>query len=58
MTPVYSKVRAVGLAGLIATIIIAALPFLGVEVSPEVAAAIITVVAFIAGFWKKETVRA
>ena len=54
MLPVYSKVRAVGLAGLIASIIITALPFLGVEVSAEVAAAIVTVATFIAGFFKKE----
>lgn len=54
---VYSKVKAVGWAGIIATVIIAVLTqFFGVEVSPELAAAILTVVTFIAGWRQKERV--
>ena len=52
----YSKVKAAGIAGVIATILIAVLTAFGVEVSPEVAAALTTVIAFIAGFFKKENV--
>lgn len=57
MKPVYSKVKAVGWAGIITTIIIAVLTqFFGIEISAEVAAAILTVVTFIAGFFKTEKV--
>jgi hypothetical protein len=54
----FSKVKAVGWAGTIATIIIAVLGAFGIEVGPELAAAIVTVVTFIMGFFKKELVGA
>jgi hypothetical protein len=55
--PVYSKVKAVGLAGIISTVIIFLLTqVMGVEVSAELAAAIVTVVTFIVGWAKKELV--
>jgi hypothetical protein len=53
---VYSKVKAVGLAGIITTIIIAALNYFGADVSAELAAAILTVVTFIVGYFKVERV--
>ena len=56
MEPVYSKVRAAGLAGIIVTIIIWAAGYAGIDVPAEVAAALVTVVTFIVGFFKKETV--
>ena len=57
MKPVYSKVRAGGIAGVVVTVIIWALgAFAGIEVPAEVAAAMIVVVTFIAGFFKSEKV--
>lgn len=57
MKPVYSKVRAAGLAGIIVTVIVWVLGnFWGIEVPPEVAAALVTVITFITGFFKKELV--
>jgi lipopolysaccharide export LptBFGC system permease protein LptF len=57
MKPVYSKVKASGLAGIIVTVIVWALgSFLGIEVPPEVAAALVTVITFIVGFFKSELV--
>jgi len=57
MKPVYSKVQASGIAGVIVTVIIWALGnFAGVEVPAEVAAALVVVITFIAGFFKTEKV--
>jgi len=51
----YSKVAAGGIAGIIVTILIWALQtFAGIDVPPEVAAAMVTVISFIAGLFKTE----
>ena len=58
MKPVCAKVRSAGLAGIIVTVIVWALgAFAGVGVPAEVAAALVTVITFIVGFFKKETVK-
>ena len=58
MKPVYAKVRSAGVAGVIVTVIVWALgAFAGVDVPAEVAAALVTVITFIVGFFKKETVK-
>ena len=58
MKPVYAKVRAAGLAGIIVTVVVWALQaFAGVDVPAEVAAALVTVITFIVGFFKTETVK-
>jgi hypothetical protein len=48
-----SKVKAAGLAGVGGTLIITILGLLGVELPAEVAAAIVTLLAFGAGYLKK-----
>lgn len=54
--PIKSKVKAVGWAGVVVTILVAVLGAFGYDVSPELAAAFATVAAFIAGFFKVEKV--
>lgn len=56
MQPVYSKVKAGGLGGLIATILVAVLNGFGIDMGPEVAAAIATVLSFIFAYFKLEKV--
>ena len=52
---VYSKVKAAGIAGAIVAVLIWVLgAFWGIELPPEVAAALVTIIAFIAGFFKTE----
>jgi hypothetical protein len=51
-TRIHPKVAAAGLAGAAATVLIWIGELAGVEVTPEVAAAITTIVAFAAGYLK------
>ena len=53
---VYSKVKAVGAAGAIATLIMFVLGLLDVTVTPEIAALVTAVATFIAGYLKWELV--
>jgi hypothetical protein len=52
----FSKVKAVGVAGAIVTVIIAILGQFGVEVGPELAALITAAVTFVLGWLKTELV--
>lgn len=52
--PVKSKVEAAGLAGAFTVLLVLVLSQAGVELPPEAASAITTIVAFAAAYWKGE----
>jgi len=54
--PVYAKVAAAGVTGTLVTVLVLVLGLVGVVVPPGVEAAAATVAAFVAGYFKKETV--
>lgn len=53
--PVKNKVMGGGLAGAAVTLILFALGTLGVEVEPEIAASLVTVLSFITGWFVRDT---
>jgi hypothetical protein len=52
---VHPKVAAAGIAGAVTTIVVTAATLLGFDMSPEVAAALATIIAFGAGYIKTGT---
>ena len=50
------KMNAVGMSGALATVVITLAAQWGIEISAEVAAAIVTLAAFAAGYFRRETV--
>jgi len=49
--PVHPKVKAAGLVGLLVSVVVAALAIAGVTVPPEVAAAAVTLLSFLAAYF-------